>query len=138
MGDTLSYGFAAFGTDAERNCCKCYELRFTNTAVAGKRMIVQATNTGADLGVAQFDLQIPGGGVGLFNGCQPQWGAPENGWGDRYGGVSSRDECYQLPYELQPGCWWRFDWFFNADNPEVDYNEVACPPELTRITNCYA
>lgn len=28
-----------------------------------------------------FDLQIPGGGVGLFNGCQSQWNAPADGWG---------------------------------------------------------
>ena len=67
--------------------------------------IVKATNTGGDVGVGQFDLLMPGGGVGLFNGCQPQWGAPADGWGDRYGGVQNRDGCYQLPAQLQPGCY---------------------------------
>lgn len=73
-----------------------------------------------------FDIQIPGGGVGLYNGCQSQWGAPSDGWGckyivfvlkwysyfinwisidisARYGGVSSASECSQLPAALQPG-----------------------------------
>ena len=38
-------------------------LTFTSTSIAGKKMIVQATNTGADLASGQFDLAIPGGGV---------------------------------------------------------------------------
>ena len=37
-------------------------------------MIVQATNIGADVFSGQMDLMIPGGGVGLFNGCTRQWG----------------------------------------------------------------
>jgi hypothetical protein len=41
-------------------------------------MIVQATNVGADVGEGQFDLAIPGGGVGLFNACTKQWGKGEN------------------------------------------------------------
>lgn len=42
-----------------------YRLTFTSTSIAGKKMIIQATNTGADLGEGQFDLAIPGGGVGI-------------------------------------------------------------------------
>lgn len=38
-------------------------------------MIVQATNTGGDLGGNQFDLMIPGGGEGIFDGCTPQYGS---------------------------------------------------------------
>jgi hypothetical protein len=80
---------------------------------------------------------IPGGGVGLFNGCSPQWGAPSpNGWGQQYGGVTSRDQCNQLPSQLQPGCYWRYDWFMNADNPNVNFKEVACPSQLTNISGC--
>ncbi len=26
---------------------------------------------------------MPGGGVGIFNGCSSQWGAPANGWGGK-------------------------------------------------------
>lgn len=40
-------------------------LTFTSTSIAGKKMIVQATNTGGDLSEGQFDLAIPGGGVGI-------------------------------------------------------------------------
>lgn len=52
---------------------------------------------------------VPGGGVGIFNGCSSQYNAPTDGWGARYGGVSSRAECDVLPAALRPGCQWRFD-----------------------------
>jgi hypothetical protein len=104
-------------------------------------MVVQAVNTGGDLGNNHFDIavsyhlkgvlsnsedrsgrsadisdQMPGGGVGLFNGCTTQWGAPPNGWGAQYGGISS-NTCHEFPQALQAGCNWRFSWFQNADNP---------------------
>lgn len=75
VNDNLSYGFAAAsiaGKTEEGWCCSCYELTFTSGAVEGKKMVVQVTNTGGDLGSNHFDLQIPGGGVGIFNGCQSQ------------------------------------------------------------------
>ena len=99
-------------------------------------MIVQATNTGGDLNHNHFDILLPGGGVGIFNGCSSQWGSPQDGWGQRYGGVSSQGQCNQLPGPLQKGCNFRFQWFKNADNPAVDFNEVACPVELTNVTGC--
>ncbi|KAK9470867.1 endo-glucanase RCE3 [Dipodascopsis tothii] len=140
--DSLAYGFAAVsiagGTEASW-CCACYELSFTSTAAEGKTMIVQATNTGSDLGTstgAHFDLLIPGGGVGLFNGCSAQYGAGTDGWGARYGGVSSRDECDILPDALKDGCYFRWDWMLGADNPTISFREVTCPAELTAITGC--
>ena len=61
VSDDLAYGFAATsiagGTEATW-CCACYELTFTSGPVAGKKMIVQATNTGGDLGSNQFDLAV--------------------------------------------------------------------------------
>ena len=36
-------------------------------------MIVQATNTGADLAQGQFDLAIPGGGVGICEHSRPAY-----------------------------------------------------------------
>ncbi|CAF1293910.1 unnamed protein product [Rotaria magnacalcarata] len=36
-------------------------------------MIVQVVNSGTDVNPNQFDLQIPGGDVGWFNGCTSQW-----------------------------------------------------------------
>jgi hypothetical protein len=114
----------------------CYELTFTSTAIAGKKMIVQATNTGADLGQGQFDLAIPGGGVGIYNGCTAEWGAPSSGWGAQYGGISS-NTCSSFPSALQPGCNFRFgDFFQGADNPTVDWKAVTCPKAITDKTGC--
>ena len=88
------------------------------------------------MGVGHFDIMMPGGGVGIFNGCSSQWGAPSNGWGARYGGISSASQCSQLPAALQKGCQFRFGWFKNADNPAVNFQEVPCPSQLTSISGC--
>lgn len=96
-------------------------------------MIVQSTHTGADISNNQFDILSPGGGVGYFDGCTPQYGGIP---GARYGGVSSREECDQMPSPLKAGCYWRFDWFKNADNPTFTFQQVRCPSELTAITGC--
>lgn len=137
--DDLAYGYAAVniagGSEASW-CCACYELTFTSGAVAGKKMIVQATNTGGDLAGNQFDISIPGGGVGIFNGCTAEWGAPSSGWGAQYGGISSRSDCDSFPDALKDGCYWRFDWFEGSDNPTVDFTQVSCPAALTANTGC--
>ncbi|TGO56172.1 hypothetical protein BCON_0081g00150 [Botryotinia convoluta] len=139
VSDDLAYGYAAVniagGSEASW-CCACYELTFTSTALAGKKMIVQATNTGGDLGSNQFDLAIPGGGVGIFNGCTTEFGAPSSGWGAQYGGVAAVSSCSTFPAALQPGCNFRFNWFESADNPTVDFKQVECPAELTKSTGC--
>jgi len=96
-------------------------------------MVVQSTSTGADLGTNHFDLNIPGGGVGLFDGCTRQFGGLP---GAQYGGISSRSECASFPAGLQPGCHWRFDWFQNADNPDFTFQQVQCPAELVARTGC--
>jgi hypothetical protein len=139
INDQLAYGFAAAsipGTSEQDRCCACYKLNFTSGPVQGKSMIVQVINSGSDVGGGQFNLAIPGGGVGIFNGCTSQWNAPSNGWGQRYGGVGSRQECYGLPAKIRNGCLFRFDWFQGADNPTVTYSQVDCPSELTSITGC--
>jgi len=110
-------------------------LTFTSGPVAGKVMIVQVTNTGGDLGNNQFDLQMPGGGFGLFDECTNQFGSSYQ-WGAQYGGVSSRDACQYLPPVLQSGCYWRFDWFMDANNPTMNFVQVTCPSVLTANTQC--
>lgn len=134
--DLVSYGFAATaisgGTEASW-CCGCYALTFTSGKAKGKQMVVQSVNTGGDLGANHFDLQIPGGGTGIFDGCTAQFGSS---WGAQYGGISDRSQCATLPAKLQAGCEWRFDWFRNADNPTHTFTQVACPAELTSITGC--
>ncbi|RDL38601.1 Barwin-like endoglucanase [Venustampulla echinocandica] len=139
VSDTLSYGFAATtvagGTESSW-CCACYELTFTSGPVQGKKMIVQATNTGGDLGSNQFDLAIPGGGFGIFNGCTAEWGTPSTGWGAQYGGISSRSQCDAFPAALKAGCYWRYDWFMGADNPAISFKQVACPAAITAKSGC--
>ncbi|KAG4105587.1 hypothetical protein H8356DRAFT_581435 [Neocallimastix lanati (nom. inval.)] len=140
LNENVAYGFVAAGFNygnQKQWCCTCQRLQFTSGPIAGKQMVVQITNTGGDLGSNHFDIQMPGGGVGYFTkGCSAQWGVGQNGWGERYGGVRSASDCSQLPADLQPGCKWRFDWFKNADNPNVIYERVQCPKELTDITGC--
>lgn len=139
VNDTVAYGYAAVriaGSSESQWCCACYALTFTSGPVQGKTLVVQATNTGGDLGSNHFDLAIPGGGVGEFNACTQQYGAPPNGWGDRYGGVHTAADCASFPAALKPGCEWRFGWFAGADNPSVTFHEVSCPSELTAKTGC--
>jgi hypothetical protein len=80
--------------------------------------------------------QIPGGGVGLNNGCTVEWGAPSSGWGAQYGGISSRSDCDNFPKSLQAGCYWRFDWFMGADNPSISFTQIECPAAITANTGC--
>ncbi|KAH6723521.1 RlpA-like double-psi beta-barrel-protein domain-containing protein-containing protein [Leptodontidium sp. MPI-SDFR-AT-0119] len=139
VSETLAYGFAATaisgGSEASW-CCACYELTFTSGPVAGKKMVVQSTNTGGDLGANQFDLAMPGGGFGIFNGCTDEWGTPSTGWGQQYGGIATRSQCDAFPEKLKAGCYWRFDWFQNADNPAVTFKQVTCPAALTAKSGC--
>jgi hypothetical protein len=137
VSDSLAYGFAAVsisGGSESAWCCQCYELTFTSGPASGKTMVVQATNTGGDLGSNHFDILMPGGGVGLFNGCNAQYGS-WNG-GAQYGGVSSKSQCPNLPSIVQPGCNWRFDWFAGSDNPSVNWKAVQCPSAITNISGC--
>ncbi|KAI1071298.1 hypothetical protein LB507_009520 [Fusarium sp. FIESC RH6] len=137
VNDDLAYGFTATklagGTEASW-CCACYALTFTTGPVKGKKMIVQSTNTGGDLGDNHFDLMMPGGGVGIFDGCTSQFGKALGG--AQYGGISSRSECDSFPELLKDGCHWRFDWFKNADNPDFTFEQVQCPKELLAISGC--
>ncbi|XP_060524167.1 endoglucanase-like [Cylas formicarius] len=139
VNDTLAYGFTAAsfsgGVDNSR-CCTCVLLSFQGD-LKGKQMLAQITNTGGDLYENHFDIAVPGGGVGIFNlGCMSQWNTTENGWGERYGGISSLSDCSQLPSVLQPGCRFRFDFMNGVDNPPVTFEEVECPSELSAITKC--
>lgn len=97
-------------------------------------MIVQVTNTGSDLGQDQFNLAIPGGGEGSIQGCTKQYG--KDVWGQDFGGVAHREDCEALPPALQAGCYWRFDWFRGADNPNVSWEKVTCPEALSYVSGC--
>ncbi len=170
VSSNLAYGFVATNpSEANGDICgRCYQLDFTGTghygsnpgaaALAGKTMIVQAINIGGDVGSGQFDLMIPGGGVGQFNACSSQWGVSTSELGAQYGGFLTTCQ-EQLGYnagledykecvaqrcqsvfgtrglsELQEGCEWFVDWFEAADNPNLNYKEVTCPSALTNLS----
>ncbi|KJX97449.1 glycoside hydrolase family 45 protein [Zymoseptoria brevis] len=136
---SLAYGFAAVnGGNEAGTCCACYKLTFTSEAARGQTLVVQVTNIGYDVGATQFDLALPGGGVGMFpQGCRNQYGV-QNGWGSNggYGGVSSEAECNTLPAKLQDGCKFRFQWMKGSNNPSVNYERVACPADLVSKSGC--
>lgn len=137
VNQNLSYGFAAAyikGKNEADNCCACYELIFTSKPVIGKKMIVQVTNIGYDLTSNHFDIAIPGGGQGIFQGCFKQYNNFYSG--KRYGGISNNTECNLLPKPIQISCRWRFTWFQNADNPSVIFKKVVCPKYLLNISKC--
>lgn len=161
--DKLAYGFAAVPASGDI-CGRCYQLEFDGTghynaqdagsvALAGKTMIVQATNIGHDVGGGQFDILTPGGGVGLFDACSYQWNVQTSELGATYGGFMTfcqqtlgfgdhqklkecvLSRCAAVFDEpglavLKAGCEWYVGWYEAADNPNLRYQEVPCPAEL--------
>ena len=175
VNDTLSYAYVA-GT-ADSKCGKCYHLQYdghfanemennppreTHRALKGKHMIVMASNIGMDvaggnpnLPAGQFDLMVPGGGVGAFDALTVQVNKGRDfNWGAGFGGFLT--ECQnKLGYEatlvayqtcikdmcdaafgdaglpnLLRGCHWFADWYKAADNPTYYIEEVECPQYL--------
>ncbi|XP_023029507.2 endoglucanase isoform X1 [Leptinotarsa decemlineata] len=138
VNSTLAYGYVAAsftGSTDYQLCCGCVLLSFQGQ-LAGKHLLAQVTDAGSDLVVNQFDIAIPGGGVGIGNGCTEQWNAPPDGWGARYGGISTEEECDELPIQLQPGCHFRFQFMEGVPNPDVTFIQVECPRELVDTTGC--
>ncbi len=159
VSPTLAYGFAAVNP-AMISCGKCYQLQFDGGSHNGstdgtstlttKTMIVQTINTGR-VEMNQFDILVPGGGVGDFDACTSQWGT--SNIGERYGGIflscqrSSGDysslktcasnwcqELFGSRPDLLDGCNWFVDWFGVADNPTLIYKEIACPDAIKAVS----
>ncbi|MCL2183812.1 MAG: InlB B-repeat-containing protein [Chitinispirillia bacterium] len=145
VSSSLSYGYAA--THSNATCGWCYELSFNSGPVSGKKMIVMVSNIGGDVGGDQFDLMIPGGGVGQFNALSNQLtqnGVSNPSLGQQYGGFRAtcgnnatciRDMCDKAfstaaLSDLKAGCYWYIDWFGMADNPGASYTKVDCPQAL--------
>jgi hypothetical protein len=144
----MSYGFAAHNGVA---CGTCFMLQFTGDghsgsnagaqALKGQQMIVQAINIGG-IDSQQFDLLIPGGGVGAMNGCTTQWGSSTD-LGVQYGGLLAeckgdascmKGKCTSVFGNmpgLLAGCNWFTGWFSSADNPNIIYKQVSCPSQIT-------
>lgn len=171
VNDTLSYGFVA--GPSNQGCGKCYHLQYdgstnntgdggpdvkdTHIALKGKHMIVMASNIGHDVDPTstQFDLLVPGGGVGIFNALSTQIGKSPEELGSNNGGVltycmqklgywqvtkEQYQECVIEKCEavfdstvwphLNRGCKWLATFFEAADNPSFVWEEVECPQYL--------
>jgi len=156
VNDNLAYAFAASPTD---KCGKCFQIQFdggfkhgtaneTHQAVKGKTLIVMTSNMGYDVSGGQFDVLIPGGGVGAFDAFSSQIGVQKNQLGEQYGGLLSACE-NENNYDftkykscltnkcniftnatLKEGCLFYANWFEAANNPTMLYKEVNCPQYL--------
>lgn len=162
VSDTLAYGFAAFNAGT---CGSCYQLEFTGSSSAGyedpgaaaishKIMIVQTLNRGG-IAQGQFDILVPGGGVGDFDACSSQWNA-HGDLGVQYGGFflecrqqnggnhdaakqCARSKCEQTfaggdQTDLLEGCLFWLDWANMADNPNFKFGAVDCPAAIQAVS----
>jgi hypothetical protein len=151
-GTNMAYGFAAYNGVA---CGTCFMLQFTGSgnsgpndgaaALKGQQMVVQVINIGG-IAANQFDVLIPGGGVGAMNGCSTQWGSSTD-LGVQYGGLLSecksdatcmKGKCSSVfgnvSSVLKAGCDWFTGWYSSADNPSLVYKQVSCPSQLSGKT----
>ena len=46
--------------------------------------------------------------------------------------------CSILTFVLHQACYWRFDWFQNADDPDADFEEARCPQAMIDRTGLRA
>ncbi len=153
----MGFAFAAVPSADGGSCGKCYQLTFTGkgkygdnintSSIKNKKLIIMVTNVGGDVQQGQFDIMIPGGGVGMFNGCASMgWG----GQGEQYGGLLSdceresdykaaatqtclKNKCnsvFSNDAEAKKGCMFLADWMHAAGNPMHNYVEVECPDVL--------
>jgi hypothetical protein len=164
VNDTLSYGYVAGpGSTSAGACGKCYHIQFnggnhandikaTHKALKGKHMIVMQSNIGYDVEQGQFDLMVPGGGVGQYDALSTMVNGSSVTWGAKYGGfltqcqsslgydntVANYQSCVKdmcaaaftgYPNLLR-GCNWYADWYMAADNPTYNWEEVQCPQYL--------
>lgn len=156
INDQVAYAFAAT-PGGENDCGRCFMLTFTgegkdgtnarSRALKGKKLIVMSSNIGYDVAGGQFDIMIPGGGVGQYNGCGVMGLSCA---GEQYGGllatcekagggdakiksclVESCNREYANKPQAKEGCLFMATWMNAAStNPRHTYVEVECPAEL--------
>ena len=81
--DNIGFAFAASPGEKSKDCGKCFLLEFTGAGkyetvknhreLSNKKLIVMSSNIGYDVSSTQFDVMIPGGGVGILMGVQIYW-----------------------------------------------------------------
>lgn len=150
--EKLAFAFAAVPAALGGECGKCFLLTFdgkshnggnkANTSgLSGKQMVIMVSNIGGDVSSNQFDIMIPGGGVGLYNGCGAQLGIPSTG--AQYGGfitdcksdpscVKQKCSVFSKYPKLQAGCEFSATWMGGANNPSFKFEELeSCPSEIS-------
>ena len=66
--DWALYGVAGIGQTSD--CGKCFQLEITGgDQPSPNKFIVQAVNTGSDVGSGQFDILMGAGGFGIYDSC---------------------------------------------------------------------
>jgi hypothetical protein len=144
----VAYGFAA-ASGSNYVCGRCFEVQFSGTGNSGgtngltqKTMYLQVINNGG-VQSNQFDILIPGGGVGALNACTQEWGSSAD-LGSQFGGLfaecNDNVQCTQQKCntvfagkpDLLAGCNWFLGWFTAADNPNINFKQVTCPSQLTQ------
>ena len=161
--DNIGFAFGAVPGAGPNICGRCFLLEFTgegkyetkdnHRALKNKKLVVMASNIGYDVAGGQFDIMIPGGGVGLFNGCGNIF---SGNMGQQYGGLLSdcenevgwsgsdyeihirRKECLKKKCEntfngntlAKEGCLFLANFMEAAGNPLHSYKEIECPQIL--------
>jgi hypothetical protein len=167
VNDTLAYAYGAT-SKSNAQCGQCFQIQFdggghyggkqAHRLIEGKTLIIMASNTGTDVEAGQFDIMIPGGGVGMYDALSSQVGVSKAAMGEQYGGflTTCQKELnnYDLPADkykacvrskcdavfgtdakfadLLRGCHWFVDWMHAADNPTYLVKPVACPDYLAQ------
>ncbi|CAM9465819.1 unnamed protein product [Ascophyllum nodosum] len=117
-GDAVIFGMGSYGSQTDGNMGKCYRFTLDTGAID---IIAQVTNFGADVASNQFDMQMGGGGFGVWNACAgptdhlqneaspceaeetddihgpPLYSLGQENWGKRCGGQTSIEGCLHLP-----------------------------------------
>ena len=158
------YGVAGIGQTSD--CGKCFQLEITGggSMPAVTKFIVQAVNTGSDVGSGQFDILVGAGGFGIYDACSSDcvggqvcsgghcnapmfsgnfkaWTPDNNCYG---GGVHDSNQCGSLvttPYQQQNYAERTLVYGCKAalvqnyhQNFPVSFEQVACPDSLVKLT----
>ncbi len=162
--DNIGFAFAAVPGET-KVCGKCFLLEFTgegkyeskknHALLKNKKLIVMASNIGYDVSTFQFDVMIPGGGVGIFNGCDDILGTD---LGKQYGGLLSdceeevgyggddetiytkRKECltnkcktlFSSNTQAKQGCLFLSEFLEAAGNPLHNFKQIECPDVIKK------
>jgi hypothetical protein len=165
VNDSLAYAYGAT-SKSNAKCGQCFQVQFdggghygTKAAhglIKGKTLIIMASNTGTDVEAGQFDIMIPGGGVGMFDALSTQLGVSKSTLGEQNGGFLTTCQKELNNYDLAPdkyktcvknkcdavfgtnpkfadlhrGCLWFVNWMHAADNPTYLVKPVTCPAYL--------